>query len=64
MKEYKKRKLDDKMEKYMEEFIERYNINYRQKEKTETYKKERTYKKNIIFLIRKKKKNLILMNMV
>ena len=56
-KKYEKEKIDDKMEKYIEEFIKRYNIDYKQKENIEKLIKI------IIFLIRKKKENLILMNM-
>ena len=31
-KKYKKEKIDDKTEKYIEEFIKKYNIDYKQKE--------------------------------
>ena len=38
-KKYKKEKIDDKTEKYIEEFIKRYNIDHKQKENRKTYKK-------------------------
>ena len=37
-KKYKKRKINDKTEKYMEEFMKRYNIDYKQKENRKIYK--------------------------
>ena len=36
-KKYKKRKMDDKTDKYMEEFMKRYNIDYKQKENIEKF---------------------------